>query len=127
MQHINKEGTHDAETYGSRTGKTAPEALINLQLLFDHSRIWKIPTGIFFNDAIGCYDRIVPSLCDVTMRKKGCPKGISQCHTITQKNMVHRIRITAGISEGSLRFAVKEMVHYIGNHISVIEGRTGGI
>ena len=127
MHHMNDQGTHDVETFGSRTGKTAPEALQNLQIMFDHSRIWKIPTGIFFNDAIGCYDRIVPSLSDVAMQRKGCPKGITRCHTITQKNMVHRIRIAAGVSEGFLRFALKELIHYAGNHISFIEGRTGGV
>ena len=127
MHHMNDDGTHDIETFGSRTGKTAPEALLNLQLLFDHSRTWQIPTGIFFNDAIGCYDRIVPALSDIAMQRKGCPQGITRCHTLTQKNMVHRIRIAAGVSEGFLRFALRELIQYAGNHISFIEGRTGGV
>ena len=33
MNHMNNLGLHDPETFGSRSGKTAPEALINLQLL----------------------------------------------------------------------------------------------
>ena len=67
MRHMNQKGLHDNETFGSRTGKTAPEALINLQLLFDHNRIWKLPSAIVFNDAIGCYDRIVPTLCELAI------------------------------------------------------------
>ena len=70
MQHMNETDTHDPETFGSRTGKTAPEALLNLQLLFDHCRLWKTPVGCMFNDAVGCYDRIVPTICEISMIKK---------------------------------------------------------
>ena len=127
MSHMNKKELHDQETFGSRTGKTAPEALVNLQLLFDHNRIWRLPTAIIFNDAIGCYDRIVPTLCELAMRARGCPKGIAQCHTITQKGMKHRIRIASGISEGIIKFAEKNKVTKEGKVLLCIEGRTGGI
>ena len=127
MNHMNTQGLHDPETYGSRSGKTAPEALINLQLLSDHNRTWNIPYAIIFNDAIGCYDRIVPTLCELAMRARGCPKGIAQCHTNTQKRMVHRIRIASGISEGVIRFAVTNMTVIIGKSIEVIQGKIGGI
>ena len=52
MQHMNKKELHDPETYGSRTGKTAPEVIINLQLLSDHTRTWKFSYAMVFNDAI---------------------------------------------------------------------------
>ena len=55
---MNKTDHHDPETFGSRTGKTAPEALLNLQLLFGHCRICKQPVGCTFNDTIGFYNRI---------------------------------------------------------------------
>ena len=127
MQHMNSGELHDPETFGSRTGKTAPEALINLQLLFDHNRIWNLPTAILFNDAIGCYDRIVPTLCEMAMRARGCPKGIAKCHTLTQKGMKHRIRIATGVSEGLIRFSEKEATVKEDNKIKIIQGRTGGI
>ena len=127
MAHMNSNDLHDQETFGSRTGKTAPEALINLQLLFDHNRTWKLPTAILFNDAIGCYDRIIPTLCELAMRARGCPKGIAQCHTITQKRMVHRIRISTGISEGTIRFALTNLKEVVEKTIVNIQGTTGGI
>ena len=127
MSHMNQEGLHDQETFGSRTGKTAPEALINLQLLFDHYRTWKLPIAIIFNDAIGCYDRIVPTLSELAMRARGCPKGIAQCHTLTQKGMKHRIRIATGVSEGIIKFAKEEKITMSGNKIICIQGKTGGI
>ena len=127
MAHMNKKDLHDPETFGSRTGKTAPEALINLQLLFDHNRMWKLPTAILFNDAIGCYDRIIPTLCELAMRARGCPKGIAQCHTQTQKRMVHRIRIATGISEGVIKFALTNMQVVVDKSIVCLQGKTGGI
>ena len=127
MTHMNTMDLHDPETFGSRTGKTAPEALMNLQLLFDHNRLWKLPTAILFNDAIGCYDRIIPTLCELAMRARGCPKGIAQCHTQTQKRMVHRIRIATGISEGTIKFALTNMQVVVDKSIISLQGKTGGI
>ena len=127
MRHMNDNKLHDPETFGSRSGKTAPEALLNLQLLFDHCRMWKKPIGCIFNDAIGCYDRIVPILCETSMRKKGCPRGIAKCHTLTQKNMVHRIRISSGISKGSISFSKIKSIRHVDSHIDYIKGKTGGI
>ena len=127
MQHMNTTGLHDPETFGSRTGKTAPEALVNLQMLFDHNRIWKLPTAILFNDAIGCYDRIVPTLCELAMRARGCPKGIARCHTLTQKGMKHRVRIATGVSDGIIQFSEKEKIITTNSTILKIEGKTGGI
>ena len=127
MTHMNEIGLHDNETFGSRTGKTAPEALMNLQLLFDHNRLWKLPIAILFNDAIGCYDRIIPTLCELAMRARGCPRGIAQCHTQTQKNMIHRIRIATGISEGIIKFALTNMKVTVEKTILCLQGKTGGI
>ena len=127
MKHMNENNSHDPETYGSRSGKTAPEALMNLQLLFDHCRMWNKPVGCIFNDAIGCYDRIVPILCETAMRKKGCPQGIAKCHTLTQKNMKHRIRISTGISKGLIKFGEETKISMDNKNITEIQGRTGGI
>ena len=127
MQHMNENQLHDQETFGSRTGKTAPEAVINLQLLFDHSRIWRRPMAIIFNDAIGCYDRIVPTLCELAMRARGCPKGIAQCHTLTQKRMTHRIRIASGISDGMIKFSETSKKVMNKDKLICIQGKTGGI
>ena len=59
--------------------------------------------------------------------KKGCPLGIAKCHTVTQKNMVHRIRISSGISKGTISFNTKTAITINNSHISSIQGKTGGI
>ena len=127
MANMNKLNIHDPETFGSRSGKTAPEALINLQLLFDHHRIWRLPLAILFNDANGCYDRIIPTLSELAMRARGCPKGIAKCHTLTQKGMKHSIRIAAGISEGIIKFSLNHLKVEKDKKLMCIQGKTGGI
>ena len=125
--HMNKKNIHDPETFGSRSGKTAPEALVNLQLVFDHQRTWKLPVAILFNDAVGCYDHIVPTLCELAMRDRGYPKEIAQCHTNTQKGMIHRIRITTGILERIIKFSLTNLKIVVDKTIICIQGKTGGI
>ena len=103
MRFMTEENLLDEEIFGSRLGKTAPEAILNLQVVYDHHRIWQKNIISIFNDADGCYDRIGPNLCDVSMQRTGCPRSIAQCHTIVQKNMKHHVRIAAGVSEGGGR------------------------
>ena len=128
MKFMTEEGLFDKEIFGSRLGKTAPEAITNLQVTYDHHRIWQKNLITIFNDADGCYDRITPNMCDITMQRTGCPRGIANCHTRVQKNMVHQVRIAAGISLGSISFATKHnLIRDPEGHIRRIEGPTGGI
>ena len=83
--------------------------------------------AIIFNDAIGCYDRIVPTLCELAMRARGCPKGIAQCHTLTQKRMTHRIRIASGISDGMIKFSETSKKVMNKDKLICIQGKPGGI
>ena len=127
MKYMHENDIHDSETFGSRIGKTAPEAVQNIRLLCDHSRIWKKTTAIFFNDAEGCYDRIPPNLCSLTMQSKGCPESIARCHTLVQKSMRHSIRIATGISKGIIQFATTQKTVVEDGIITLMEGPTGGI
>ncbi len=127
MHHITKENVFDPEIFGSRQGKTASEALINLQVLYDHHRMWYKVLASLFNDADACYDRIPPNLSDICMQRQGCPKTVANCHTLVQKNMKHRIRISAGVSLGFIAFAVTESTQFNNSHVSSILGPTGGI
>ena len=66
-------------------------------------------------------------LCELAMRARGCPKGIAQCHTQTQKRMVHQIRIATGISEGVIKFAIMNMKVVVEKTIVCLQEKTGGI
>ena len=104
MQHATENGVIDNQTFGSRLGKSAIEAVINLQLIFDNHRIWKRNLAMLFNDADGCYDRIPPNLAEIAIRRLGCPSMISRAHTITQRKMKHYVKTSYGISKGFIQF-----------------------
>ena len=109
MKHATKTGIIDNETYGSRIGRTANEAILNLQLLYDNHRIWKKNLGLLFNDADKCFDRIMINLADIALRRMGCSKTITKCNTIVLRNMKHHIKASHGISKGYIQFNEKKM------------------
>ena len=118
------------DIFGSRKGKTSTEAMITLQLSYDHHRTWQKVMVSLFNDAEGCYDRIPANLADICMQRIGCPKSVANCHTEVQKNMKHFIRIAAGISKGYIEFKKTyntQIQRDTAGNILSISGKTGGI
>ena len=115
------------EIFGSRKGKTGAEALILLQLLADHSRIWKKNLAILFNDAAGCYDRIPHNLAEYSLRRAGCPREVTKMHTTVLQNMKHHIRTAVGVSIGFIKYdkRVKKIIK--NGAISVLTGMIGGV
>ena len=104
MKHATKTGIIDNETYGSRTGKTANKAILNLQLLYDNHQIWKKNLGLLFNDADKCFDRITINLAYIALRRMGCSKTITNCNTMVLRKMKHHIKTSHGISKGYIQF-----------------------
>ena len=127
MKHATKEGIFDSDTYGSRTGKTATEAVINLQMIFDDSRLWEKKTfAMLFNNAEGCYNRIAPLLAEIALHLLGCPKEIAKTNTVTLQNMKHYIKTAAGICPGYIKYDKKEVTELVDGAIKFITGLVGG-
>ena len=126
MKYATKKGYFDTDTYGSRTGKTAAEAIVNMQMIFDDSRLWRKNMAMLFNDAEGCYDRIAPLLAEIAVRKIGCPKEIAKTNSITLKNMKHHIKTAAGISKGYIKYNEEEKTVIVDGFITMIMGLVGG-
>ena len=127
MQHITSQKYVDKETYGSRMGKSAPEALITLQTLFSHCATWNITVSMMFNDAAGCFDRIPLVLAEIAAVGSGCDRSIMRCHTETQKRMKHYVRTAAGVSEGFIQFNSITMITLLTFGLTVFHGLIGGI
>ena len=127
MWHITSNKLVDADTYGSHLGKTATEAVLNLQLILDNCRIWKQNFGMIFNDADGCYDRIPPSLADIALRRLGCPKSVTQAHTAAQKGMRHHIKTGSGVSPGYIKYSDMIKAIYTAGVIMLLTGPIGGV
>ena len=127
MWHITKNKVVDADTYGSRIGKTATEAILNLQLIFDNCRIWKRNFGMIFNDADGCYDRIPPVLADIALRRLGCLEMVVRAHTVAQKQMKHYVKTGDGVSKGYIKNSKKIDSTIAFGIILLLTGPIGGV
>lgn len=127
MWHITSNGLVDADTYGSRIGKTATEAILNLQLIFDNCRIWKRNMGMIFNDADGCFDRIPPALADIALRRLGCPKNVVRTHTCAQQKMKHYVKTGSGVSKGYIQYSKTHHIEMALGVILLLIGPIGGV
>jgi hypothetical protein len=127
MKHITELKYTDSETYGSRVGKSATEALITIQTLFAHGSIWKHTTAMVFNDAAGCYDRIPLVLAELAAVGAGCSPSIMRCHTQVQKKMKHYVKTAAGVSQGFIMFSPTIAIIQIALGLLIFQGPIGGI
>ena len=127
MWHITSNNLIDADTYGSRLGKTATEAVLNLQLIFDNCRIWKRNFEMIFNNADDCYNCIPPSLADIALRRLGCPKMVIQTHSVAQQGMKHYIKTGSGVSPGFINYSTAFHAGYVTGVIMLLTGSIGGV
>jgi hypothetical protein len=125
MYHIVKNKECDKQAFGSIPGRTAHDALITLQLLYDNARINKTVIASMFNDAAGCYNRIQPLLSSICMQRVSCPGSIAYCHGLTQQKMIHQVKTNRGISKGYISWgpyqtvitasSIAGVLHLVGN------------
>jgi hypothetical protein len=128
MYHIVKSTQCSSQAFGSIPGRTAHEALLTLQLVYDNTRLMKQPTASLFNDAAGCYDRIRPLLSYLSMIRVGCPHGIAYCHSLTQREMKHYVKTSRGTSTGNIQWSAATTTSLSNQHgITTISGNIGGI
>jgi hypothetical protein len=129
MYHIVKNDECDKQAFGSIPGRTAHDALITLQLLYDNARINKTVIASMFNDAAGCYDRIRPLLSSICMWRVGCPGSVAYCHGLTQRKMIHRVKTNRGISKGYISWGPYQTVLTASSIAGVLHlvGNIGGI
>jgi hypothetical protein len=81
-----------------------------------------------FNDAAGCYDRIRSLLSYLCMVRVGCPTGIAKCHSLTQREMVHYVKTSTGLSKDNIKWGpYQETITSTNNGIRTTFGNIGGI
>ena len=44
------------------------------------------------------------------MRRLGCPETIARCHTNTQRNMIHSVKTSFGVSSGKIKWGLNENI-----------------
>ena len=131
MRKMVNDGILDENTYGSIPGKDSLEAMKVLQELYDNHRILKKDLVVVFNDAAGCYDRIRANQAELCSRRVGCSVDITKTHTNIQNKMVHKIKTSAGISTGQIRWKHTDsedaFITKRTNTGTVREGNIGGV
>ena len=97
--HAEKNGTINDDQYGSRAHRTAPEVLINGTLISDIMQINGTEGAFEFNDAKGCFDRMIHQVVSVGMQRQGVPIQPIKSVLHTLQQMTHRIRTATGVSK----------------------------
>ena len=76
--------------YGARKSKDSTAAAFNKVLTYDIARQQRTNLCIFYNDAKGCFDRIVPSLAALACRRLGLPKKTARLMTeVLSLSLIH--------------------------------------
>ena len=90
-----------ADEQFSRPGSSAQDNALSKRLVFDYFRLRKRPFGMVACDLKACYDRVVHTAASLALQRVGVSLPQIQCMFGTIQKLVHRIRTTYGLSEGS--------------------------
>ena len=131
MRKMVAEGIIEPHAYGSIPGKDSLEAMKLLQYLYENHRILKRDLIVIFNDAAGCYDRVRPNHAELCSLRLGCPRTVTQTHTITQNRMIHHVKTSSGVSKGNIKWkeihGEESLINHITSASNTIYGNIGGI
>jgi hypothetical protein len=83
---------------GSRSGRTANDAVLLKRLTYDITRILRSNLGTFDNDAKSCYDRIINGLAMLAARRLGMPDSAIRTHAGVLAQMQYAIKTSYGVS-----------------------------
>jgi hypothetical protein len=87
--------------YGSHANRQASDPTFIAVLQYDYAALTRWPAIKFNNDATSCYDRILPSVSNITARSMGFHSHVAQIHGDLLEQAVYRIKTQLGISDGS--------------------------
>ena len=86
------------EQWGGRPGRTATEPALRKMLAFEYGRALFVTMALFANDAVACFDRMVPNLSTLVARKYGVASNVMRSHNMTIERMEHGVRTSHGDS-----------------------------
>lgn len=77
------------EQWGGRPGKTATEPALRKMLAFEYGRVLFVTIALFANDAVACFDRMVPNISTLVAMKYGISENIMISRNMAMKKMEH--------------------------------------
>mgnify|MGYP000208384865 CR=1 FL=1 len=99
------------ETWGSRKGKSATDALLLKILTYLLSELTLTSLGSFNNDAKACYDRIVILLAMLRARQLGMPASICEIVAKINTDAKFHIKTQMGVSEEYFSHSEEKPIH----------------
>ena len=88
-----------AVQFGNRKGRMALDTLL-LKIVTTYSiRLLCLNGAILNNDALACYDRMIPECTVLHLRSLGLPELATKCSVLLNHNMQHHVKTAHGISK----------------------------
>eukprot|EP00957_Ditylum_brightwellii_P132780 10124936-Ditylum_brightwellii.AAC.1 len=84
--------------FGNQKGRTALDALLLKITTIDSLCLFHLNGGLLNNDAVTCYDRMIPALSSIHFLSLGLPEAAAKCSVLLNKRMKHHIWTNAGES-----------------------------
>ena len=114
LWHITERGLNNQQTYRGQKGKTVADLIIDNQLTYENSAIMRLPICCVFNNATGCYDRIINRLNIIVFRRLGMPESAAICLATALSKMCHKIRTKHGESINSIISTAVQEIYGVG-------------
>jgi len=99
LQTADQKSFVNTNQYGGRPGREATSLALLEELKLDISYASRRTLITFDNDAMSCYDRIIPSFASVINRKYGMPTKVTRLHGTMLQQAQYRLRTANGVSD----------------------------
>jgi Reverse transcriptase (RNA-dependent DNA polymerase) len=99
VRHAESKGNIPPSQWGSRPNKSAIDCVLLKRLSYDGLKIMRHTAIIFNNDAKAAFDRMVPSVGGIALRRLGAHKLAVDTLLKTLLQMKYQIRTALGLSE----------------------------
>ena len=95
---VEKTGELEDSQMGGRINRMAISTILRKILQYDSMRIGKQSGATLDNDAVGCFDRIIPSLASLTCMRLGLPQNAARMLYRVLNGMTHHLCTGYGVS-----------------------------
>eukprot|EP00957_Ditylum_brightwellii_P172591 13138808-Ditylum_brightwellii.AAC.1 len=89
--------------FGNRKGHTSLDALLLKVVTMVCFCLFCLNGAIFKNNAMSCYDQMIPEVTSLHLQSLGLPEEAVKCSMLLNHNMHHHIKTTAGVSSEHYR------------------------
>eukprot|EP00957_Ditylum_brightwellii_P176987 13482220-Ditylum_brightwellii.AAC.1 len=87
VPHTEKRKALSRVQFSNRKGKTALNALLLKVTMMDSLQLFCLNGSLLNNDAVACYDRMIPDLTSIHLQGQGLPPKAAECSVLINQNM----------------------------------------